>query len=257
MPIITLTSDWGLRDHYLAAVKGTILSRLPQATIIDITHQVEPFNLRQASFILRNSYPYFPAGTVHIIAIRTEETKDYPHAVICFEGQYFIGTDHGVFSLIFNRPPDQIIELSIPQESDHFTFPTRDRFVAAAIHLAEGKPIGELGRPRAEWSHQMHFRPVVSGNVIRGMAIYIDNYENVITNITRELFDEVGKGRPFVIECRGEQLEKISTSYLDVPEGDIVALFGTTGHLEIAINQGNASGLLGLEVNDPIRVEFT
>lgn len=256
MPIITLTSDWGLRDHYLAAVKGSIISRLPEARIIDITHEVEPFNLKQASFILRNSYAHFPPGSIHIIAMRTEETTDFPHVVMSYDGHYFIGTDNGIFSLIFSRKPEQMFELTIPQDSDYFTFSTRDRFVKAAVHLAEGKPVEELGRPRSEWQQQMHFQPVVSGNVIRGIVIYVDNYENVITNITRELFEEVRKERPFIIECRGEQLKNISTSYLDVPVGDVVALFGSTGHLEIAINQGNASGLLGLYLNDSIRVEF-
>lgn len=256
MPIITLTSDWGLRDHYLAAVKGTLISRLPGVQIVDITHEVEPFNLKQASFILRNSYAHFPAGTIHVVSLRTEETKDYPHVVMEYEGHFFIGTDNGIFSLIFNKKPDKMFEMTIVQDTDYFTFSTRDRFVKAAVHLAEGKPVEELGRPRTDWQQQMHFQPVVSGDVIRGMVIYVDNYENVITNITREFFDEVGKGRNFLIECRGEQLKSISTSYLDVPVGDIVALFGSTGHLEIAINQGNASGLLGLHVNDSIRVEF-
>jgi S-adenosylmethionine hydrolase len=97
---------------------------------------------------------------------------------------------------------------------------------------------------------------VVSGDVIRGVVIYINQYENVVTNITRELFDKTSKGRKYIIEFRGETLNTISQSYQEVPIGEIVALFGSTGHLEIAINQGNASSLLGLDINDPVRVEF-
>lgn len=256
MPIITITSDWGLRDHYLAAVKGTILGLLPDATIIDISHDISPFNLKQASFIIRNSYRHFPERTIHIIAINTEETKNNPHTVLFIDGHYFIGTDNGIFSLIFDRKPDKMIELSIPQDTDFFTFATRDRFVKAAVHLAKGLPLEELGTIRNEWAEQMLFQPAISGDVIKGMVIYIDHYENVITNISRELFDKVGKNRKFTIECRGERIDRLSTSYLDVPVGEIVSLFGTSGFLEIAINQGNASSLLGLNVNDSVRVEF-
>lgn len=256
MPIITLTSDWGLRDHYLAAVKGALLSRLPEALIVDITHQVAPFSLREASFIIRNSYRNFPEGTIHIIAIRSEETKDFVHTALEYDGHFFIGADNGIFSLIFDSKPDRMVEVNLPQDSGQFTFSTRDRFVEAAVFLAGGEPLEKLGRAKDTWIEQSHFRPVVSGNVIRGMVIYVDNYENVITNITRELFDKVGRGRQFTIEFRREQLSRLAASYQDVPEGEIAALFGSTGHLEIAVNYGNASGLLGLYVDGMVRIEF-
>lgn len=256
MPVITLTSDWGQKDHYLAAVKGVILGKLPEARIVDISHQISPFNLKEASFILRNVYKEFPAGTIHIIAVNTTESDDNPHTVVFIHDQYFIGTDNGIFSLIFDDMPEKMVELDIPQDSDLFTFATRDRFIKAAIHLAEGGEIEKLGNKKENWEKQMHFNPVVTDNEIRGLVIYIDNYENVITNITQKYFKEIGKGRKFMIECRGEKIRKISMSYLDVPVGEIVTLFGSTGHLEIALNQGNASSLLGLYSNDPVRIEF-
>ncbi len=126
----------------------------------------------------------------------------------------------------------------------------------SAVHLASGKPIEQLGEPVTQWKEQLHFLPVVSGNVIRGVVIYINHYENVVTNITKELVEKAGKGRKFVIEFRGELINGINNSYQEVPIGEIVALFGSTGHLEIAINQGNAASLLGLDINDPVRVEF-
>ncbi len=256
MPIITLTSDWGIKDHYLAAVKGSILSRLPEANIIDISHQVDPFDLKQASFIIRNSYPQFPKGTIHIIGIQSEESVNNSHMAIEIEGQFFIGNDNGMFSMIFDRPPDKIVEITITQDTDYFTFSSRDRFVKAAIHLAKGGAIEELGNLKDHWSEQMLFKPVIAGQLIKGMIIYVDNYENVITNITEELFHKTVKSKKFLIECRGEKIAKISRSYLDVPVGEPLALFGSTGNLEIAINQGNASSLMGLYMNDPVRVEF-
>lgn len=256
MTVITLTSDWGLKDHYLAVIKGNILSQVPDAEIIDITHEIPPFNLRQASFILRNAYKSFPEGTIHIIALNTIETKDQSHMVAYIEGQYFIGTDNGIFSLIFDRMPDKMVELEIFQDSGLFTFATRDRFIKAAAHLANGKPIEELGQEKHDWERQMHFEPVTTDDAIRGMIIYIDNFENVITNITEKVFLKLRKHRKFTVEVRGEKIQKISKSYLDVPVGEIVALFGSTGHLEIAINQGNASGLLGLNIDDPVSIRF-
>jgi S-adenosylmethionine hydrolase len=256
MPIITLTSDWGQRDYFLGAVKGKILSLLPSASIIDISHGISPFNLKQASFIIRNSYPHYPQGTVHILSILTEKTEKVPHLAVKYEGQFFIGADNGIFSLIFDHDAEKIISISFSGEKGIEDIPARDRFVESAVHLASGHPIEQLGEPVSQWKEQLHFLPVVSGDVIRGVVIYINQYENVVTNITRELFDKTSKGRKYIIEFRGETLNTISQSYQEVPIGEIVALFGSTGHLEIAINQGNASSLLGLDINDPVRVEF-
>jgi hypothetical protein len=256
MPIITLTSDWGQRDYFLAAVKGKILSRLPSVNIVDISHGISPFNLKQASFIIRNSYIHYPPGTVHMLSILAERSEKTPHLAVQYKGQFFIGADNGIFSLIFDQGAEKIIRISEESAAGEQEVPARDRFVEAVVHLAAGNPIEQLGEPVSGWKEQLHFLPVVSGDVIRGVVIYINRYENVITNITRELVEKTSKGRNYIVEFRGETIKKISRSYQEVPVGEIVALFGSTGHLEIAINQGNASSLLGLDINDPVRVEF-
>jgi S-adenosylmethionine hydrolase len=256
MPVITLTSDWGLRDHFLGVVKGKIVSRLPLVTLIDISHEISPFNLKQASFVIRNAFPHYPPGTIHIIALLTEVSESTALLAIQSEGHYFIGADNGIFSLIFEHQPEKIIRLESGIGQPGPEIPVRDRFVEAAVHLANGNPVDTLGVPVSSLKEQLHFHPVVSGDVIRGVVIYVNHYENVVTNIRRELFQEVGKGRKFTIEFRGEAISRLHTSYHSVPVGEIVALFGSTGHLEIAINQGNAGSLLGLDVNDPIRIEF-
>ncbi len=256
MSIITLTSDWGHSDHYIGAVKGSILSLLPDVKIIDISHQIAPFNIDQAAFILKNCYKNFPKGTIHIIGVNTEESDKNPHTVVFIDDHYFIGTDNGIFSMIFDKPPKKIIELNIMLDSDYFTFSTRDRFVKAAIHLAEGKKIEDLGVERKKVNEKILFKPAVEKNIIKGIIIYIDSFENVITNITEQLFKKIGKGRKFSVLFRGESINKIHKSYNDVPVGEIVAIFGSNGHLEIAINQGNASGLLGLGINDTVMIEF-
>ena len=256
MGIITLTSDWGLKDHYAGSVRGTILKQLPEAKIVDISHDVPPFSIKEAAFIVKNAYPNFPEGTVHIIGINTEESDIYPHVAVSMNGQYFIGSDNGIFALILDEEPEQIIELNIPQDSDLFTFSTRDRFVKAAVHLASGKKLSELGEERSKLTEKILFKPVIEKDVIKGMVIYVDNYENVITNITRDLFLKSRNGRKFRIVFRGGEISNISDSYSEVPVGEILALFGTTGHLEIAMNNGTAGSLLGLEMDDPVRIEF-
>ena len=258
MSIITLTSDWGYRDHYLAAVKGTILRYLPDATIVDIGHHIKPFDLVEASFIIRNSYPSFPEQTIHIIGMLTEASLENPHIALFHNNHYFIGSDNGIFSLIFDTKPSQIVELDLLQDSDYFTFPERDVFAKAASHIANGTPLEKMGNVRENLCHRLNLQPVTDAFVIKGAVIYIDNYENAITNINKELFKKIGKGRRFVISFKhaGNEIEEIHTSYLDVLEGEKLALFGTTGFLEIAINQSNAASLLGLRLYDVIRIEF-
>ncbi len=257
MPIITLTSDWGQKDHYAGAVKGAILSKMPEVTIVDISHQIPPFEIEQAAFVLKNAWHDFPAGTVHIIGVNTEESDKFGHTVVEKEGHFFIGTDNGLFSLLFDEKPDRIVELNITQDSDFFTFSTRDRFVKAAIHLASGKNIDALGSTRDKLVEKFLLRPVVDDHVIKGHVIYIDQYENIITNISRSLFREIGKNRTFTIVFRTYSISKLSQSYTDVAPGEILALFDSSGLLEIAMNQGNAAGLLGLDYKDMIRIEFS
>ena len=256
MPIITLTSDWGLKDHYAGAVKGAILSKIPEATIVDISHDIPSFEIEQAAFVLRNSYKNFPDGTIHIIGINTEESDKYSHLAVKIDNQYFIGTDNGIFSLIFDKTPEEIVELQIPQDSSFFTFSSRDRFVSAAAHLAQGKKLEELGVKKETIAEKILLKPVADKDVIKGHVMYIDSYENIITNIREPLFTEVAGSRKFTIYFRSYEIRKISSSYNDVPIGEILALFDSNNHLEIAMNQGNAAGLLGLDYKDMIRIEF-
>ncbi len=256
MPIITLTSDWGFKDHYLASVKGKILAKNQEINIVDISHQISPFNIEHAAFVIKNCYTDFPEGSIHLIGVNTEESDKDSHVVIFYNKHYFIGTDNGIFSMIFEDEPEKIFELNIPQETDYFTFSARDRFVKAAIHLVEGNPIEKLGTPLKKIQNKMLFKPVTETSLIKGMVVHIDGYENLITNITKGLFDKVGKGKKFAIQLRGLEIRSIEQSYLDAPTGEAVAVFASNGHLEIAINQGNASSLLGIYINDTIRIEF-
>ena len=256
MPVITLTSDWGTKDHYLASVKGAILKQIPEGRIIDISHHIPPHDLTQAAFVLKNCYRDFPEGSIHIIGVSSEESDQHPHTAVFTQGQYFIGSDNGIFSLIFDEMPEKIVEIGLMQDSEFFTFSSRDRFVKAAAMLAGGEDIEKLGHVRDTLVEKILFAPVIEPNVIKGMVIYIDNYRNAITNISWEKFKEIGKTRKFTISFRGEEIHNLCDSYSDVPVGEILALFGCNGHLEIAMNHAKASNLLGLHHSDPVRVEF-
>jgi len=256
MPIITLTSDWGNKDSYKGAVKGAILSKLPGVTIVDITHQVPAFDIEQAAFILRNAWSSYPAGTVHIIAVNAEESIREPHTAVLYSGHYFIAADNGIFSLIFDHKPEKIVVIDIIQDTGYFTFPARDRFVEAAVRLAGGDPIESLGEAKGSYNEKFLFEPVVTHNHIRGIVVYVDAYENAITNIRESLFREHARGRKYQILFRTYAINRISRSYSDVNEGDPVALFGTHGYLEIAMNKANASALLGLYNKESVVIEF-
>ncbi len=257
MPIITLTTDLGTKDYYVSAVKGAILRELPGTVIVDISHQVPTYNIQQAAYILANAWKDFPAGTVHIIGVNAEASSKICHLGILNQGHYFIGADNGIFSLLFDKVPEMMVELNLKQDSDMFTFPTRDVFVKAACHLARGGTLEVIGKRKEGYTERTVFRPAISDNSIRGTVIYLDSYSNVTYNITEKLFKEVGKGRPFTIYFKNNLIDKISKKYGDVVEGELLALFNSSGFLEIAQNKGLIGRIQNVQLNEPITIEFT
>lgn len=264
MSIITLTTDMGLKDHYVAVVKGAIYSQVPDARIVDISHSITPFDNSQTAFVLRHAYPEFPRGTVHLIGVNPEATGTSPHLVARHDGQFFIGADNGIFPLIFDGMPQEAFELTMKLEDDHAIFPLKNVFVKAAAHLLKGGTAEVIGRRTVHIKEMLSFRPATDNLTIRGAVIYIDSYGNVVTNIARLQFQDLVKGQPFRITFGrvSYDITTLSKSYGDVPQGERLAFFGSSGHLEIALNKGvdgaggGAAGLLGLHVNDPVRVEL-
>lgn len=257
MSIITLTTDWGWADYYVAAVKGVILSKCPDSIIVDVSHDVAHHNRNSAAFILRNAYPNFPKGTIHVIGVDSEEALDKPHVVVECEGHYFIGADNGVFSLIIGEKPYKAVYIDLVQDTEYFTFPTRDRFAKTAASIAHGMQLSDIGKPY-EITRMVELQPAVKADSIQGMVTYIDDFGNAITNISKELFQQVGAGRKFKIILRAEKytIDKISDSYHDVPIPEMVAIFGSHGFVEIANNMGNLSELLGIARNTEVFVNF-
>jgi S-adenosyl-L-methionine hydrolase (adenosine-forming) len=261
--IITLTSDLGLRDHYVASVKAAILSQSPGATIIDISHQIRPFDMHEAAFVLRSVWQQFPLGTVHVIGLNPEFSAEKPHVVVHYMSHYFISADNGIFSLLLDEMPEDIFEMTLPHGAD-WTFPMRGVFATAAAHLSKGGSPEFLGKRVPSLNRVLPKQPLVDENLIKGHVEYIDHYGNVYTNISKELFEGVRSGRACAIQYKtaGFAIRRISNYYTDVVEGERLAMWAGNGFLMIAINGGatghggGASDLFGLQKGDIIRIEF-
>ena len=255
MPVITLTTDLGLKDHYVAAIKGAIYSLYPEALIVDISHQVNKFDTGSAAFLIKNSYKEFPSGSVHIIGVNDEPSAEKPFVAVQAAEHFFIGKDNGVFSLILEETPAKIV--NIETDNKWAKFPVKEIFVPAACHLAKGGNIDDLGPEAGHFEQKMELIAFAEKDTIRGAIIYIDSYGNAITNISREHLSKMIGDRQFSIEFgMNYSINTISRTYNDVTEGEILAVFNSSGNLEIAINKGNASSLLGLKQRGTIRIEF-
>lgn len=256
MAIVTLTSDLGVKDYYVAVLKGKILSRAPVATLVDISHEIAPFNIQEAAFMLKNSFHHFPAGTVHLVSVHAENRPMVRCVALEQNGHFFVGVDNGLFSLLFDDPPMRVVE--IPYSAENITsFIAKDILSAAAAHLALGLPLEKLGAPVQSLESKTFLRPPDNSFMIRANIVYIDRFGNLIANISKERFEKARAGRSFVINYkRHEELREFANTYSDVPEGERLCLFNSAGYLEIAINKGNASQLLGLHLDNTIQIEF-
>ena len=257
MSIITITSDFGVTDPYIAVMKGQLYSQLPEIRIVDISNSIEKFNIAQAAYILKNSYSNFPPNTVHLVSVGIK-TADSDFIIIKHKEQYFIGLDSGMFSLVFENEPILAYQLTLSASPELASFPEKSILVQAASHLARGGVPEVISEPIQALRPMMSYAPVIQNDTIRTSVVHIDSYGNVITNLTKEVFNKQSRGRNVDIRFRipHARVTQISRSYEDVEGGEIIALFNSTGHLEIAFHTGNASGLLGIRMNDTISINF-
>ena len=260
MSIITLTTDLGTKDHYLASLKAAIYSQSEEVKIIDITHEINHFNILQAGLTVKNCFKYFPKNTIHIIAIDDELSIENDHVAVYAHGHYFIAADNGLFSIILDDfKADKIVSLNINQKTDFLTFASRDIFATAACHIARGGTLEIIGKEVDDFRVKKHvLNPVIESNIIKGIVTNIDNYGNAITNINLSTFENIRRSRHFSILFgrEDEEIKKISTKYKEVEIAEKLAIFNSNNLLQISINQGNANSLLGLKFYDTIRVEF-
>lgn len=275
MAIITLTTDFGEKDHFAGATKGAIYSELPDVKIVDISHSVSPFNIPEAAYIIQNAYSSFPKGTIHIIGIDSEINPENKHIAIKLDDHYFICANNGIMSMICaDIVPEKIVEINI-HDKIQTSFPVLDVFVKAACHIARGGTLEVIGKTIKDIKPIKNIVPYVNDDKtqIIGSVIYIDNYGNVITNIKRHFFETIQKGRAFEVSARNYKFKTIFSKYSDVvnfdtpeekrhDEGRKLMVFNSGGFLEIAVYKsnpktvGSASSLLGLSIMNTITVNF-
>ncbi|APY00142.1 SAM hydrolase/SAM-dependent halogenase family protein [Lacinutrix venerupis] len=275
MAIITLTTDFGEKDHFAGAIKGAIYSEMPDVRIVDISHSISPFNIPEAAYIIQNAYSSFPDGTIHIIGIDAEINQENKHIAMELDGHYFVCANNGIMSMICAEiSPKQIVEINIHDKIET-SFPVLDVFVKVACHIARGGTLGVIGKNITEIKPIRNLQPYVNDEKtqIIGSIIYIDNYGNVVTNIKKSFFEKIQLGRPFEVSARNHKFKKIYTKYSDIvnfdtpeelrtDEGRGLVVFNSSNYLEIAIYKGNtgniggASSLMGLKLRDTVSINF-
>lgn len=271
MSIITLTTDFGLKDHFVGALKGKILKQLPQSQIIDISHHIDLFNISEASYVIKSSYDSFQKGTIHLIGVDCERTENTRHVIVYWQEHYFVCADNGIMSLVCqNDTPEAIYEVT---ESNHLnSLSDLELLINTASRISRGEDLSSIGRPMNSLKPQNELQAVIEPDSIKGNVIYIDQCGNCVTNITREVFYRIGKQRNFEIRFGTKSIKKIHKSYSDFSvrdgytlkeyEGEKLALFNEAGHLEIAIYKSNpnttgtAKTLLGLKYRDVVSIIF-
>lgn len=255
MDIVTLTSDYGEKDYHVSVIKGALFSVSKKIQIVDISHQIENYNIVEAAFILQNAWSSFPKGTIHLVTVNNHPDPLVDFIALEKKGHYFIGPDNGIFSIVFQEMPEEIYVL--PNVGDE---PARLRsyFTYAVGHLTSGRPLYEMGMPHQNPLERLTFQPVTGPSSIRGSVIYIDNFGNVVINITRQLFEKVGNNRKFKLFVkRNEPITEIHKQYFDVPIGEVLCRFNSLGFIELAANMAKASNLLGLTIEDTVEIEFS
>jgi hypothetical protein len=255
MQIVSLTTDYGSKDYYVAELKASILTNKNDFSIIDISHEIDRFDIVQASFYLSNAVTSFPMGSIHIVAVNCNYRLKSEY--ICFErdGHYFIGPNNGLFSLMFDDLDETKIYVITPPGED--TNKVNAIFSHAAAYIGHGLPIEDIGLVVQNYNKKLVIQPVLTSNQIRATVIHIDHFENVVVNLKKEVFDKVRNKRQFELYYKPhDPITFLSKDYSDVSIGDPLAFFNSAGYLEIAINMDKASSMLNLMKGEMIQINF-
>lgn len=252
MPVITLTTEWRPDDIYNGIIKGKLCSLCPGTPIIDNAGSIQPFNISHAAFIVRNTFLNYPSGSIHILCVHSEAHRNEEYLAVKSKGHYFIGTDNGIFYLILNTEPDEVVRIDRGGANDEL-----DLFARTAAGICAGKKLSQLGSSPGRISERLPIRATIDRDNIIGSIIFIDSYGNAISNITREVFYRVFAGKEFriLVQSNKNFTEHISETYNDVPAGELLARFNILDLLEIAINGDNVSELLSLSTGSTIRID--
>ena len=254
MGLITFLSDFGYRDHYVAAVKARILQLAPTIPVLDITHAVEPFNIAHALHVLQAVFRDFPAGTVHLIGVNDLGGPRAAWRAASFQGHHFVAADNGLLSLLCEGQPDELVALAAA--TNLTSSPTRDILVPAAVHLAQGGLLVDLGPVTTELYTLLNRQVRLQDNRITGHVVHVDHYGNLVTNITRPAVEVIGRNRPCTIHFARETVREVAPHFQAADPGEVVCIFNSQQQLCIGINQGSAAELLGLHFDSQVDIRF-
>ena len=254
--IVTLTTDFGTRDPFVGAMKGVMLSIHPDVRIVDIAHEILPHDIVEAAFVLRNSCPYFPAGTIHVAVVDPGVGSERKAIIVETERYCFVGPDNGLFGWLDGtgtiRRVVAITNRDLMRPEVSATFHGRDVFAPAAAHLTKGVAVSEFGPEVSDWVRLELPKPKIEGARLLGRVVRVDRFGNAITNVSREAFRTFVGEDAFEIGAGAVRLREIVRSYASVSDGEPLALFGSSGCLELSVSGGRASDVLGLTKNDTV-----
>jgi S-adenosylmethionine hydrolase len=255
-PVIALLTDFGSHDHYAGTMKGVVLGICPEVALVDISHDIPPHDVLTATLELAASYRFFPAGTIFLVVV-DPGVGSARRGIAADTGDFrFVAPDNGVLTAVFNEsPPKRVVELTerrYARATVSRTFEGRDRFAPAAAWLAKGVDMSALGRSAGDY-HRLAI-PVahVSDESIAGEVLRVDRFGNLITNIDHKVFDRFSRGAGIEMMVGSHRVPRVVATYADAAAGELCALFGSTDHLEVALNSGNASEQLSLGRGAPI-----
>lgn len=255
---MTLITDFGLRDEYAGAMKGAILKVNPRCLVIDVAHRIEPQDVLRAAFVLKNTYPYYPTGTVHVVVVDPGVGTRRRPVILQKGGHFFVGPDNGVFTFVLSASGKtagyEITKREFFLSPLSETFHGRDLFAPVAGHLSLGQDPKRLGVRAAGFARAEWPRPQLKGGKLLGRILFSDSFGNLITNISREEYGPLIAGRPLRIKGKGWRIDGLHRTYGQGKTGQAVALFGSSGLLEIAVYRGSAKKDLGLKPGDRLIV---
>lgn len=259
-PVVALLTDFGTRDHYAGTLKGVVLSVCPDASLVDIGHDVPPHDVLAGALELAACYRYFPHGTVFLVVV-DPGVGSSRRGIAADIGDYrFVAPDNGVLSAVFaESPPKKVVELTerkYARPTVSRTFEGRDRFAPAAAHLAKGIALVWLGKAVSDYLLLELPRPALNDGELVGEVVRVDRFGNLITNIDRTTFEQFAGGAPIAVEVGGRDVPAVVATYAEAPLQALCALFGSTDHLEVAINAGDAAATLGLGRGAAARVRL-
>jgi S-adenosylmethionine hydrolase len=248
---ITLLTDFGTADSYVAEVKGCLLGAAPGAALVDVTHSVVPGDVRAAAYLLGRVWYRFPQGTIHLAVVDPGVGTTRAALALAAHGHYFVGPDNGLLSYVLRDAEVRIVSLPTPDGASA-TFHGRDLFAPAAAALASATPLALLGEPFAGMPVRLaHTEPHYEGKAVVGQVVYVDRFGTMVTNLTPELVPSYAN-----LEVEGLEVGPLRRTFGDVPTGGLVAYVGSGGQVEIAVRDGSASRRLGMGVGGKVRARL-